>query len=169
MLLVGHGAPPSDAPPGLARRVKGLESQRRAAGGGPPSAEEAALDAELRAWPRTPANDPYREGLLRLAERLRPLLGGAPLALAFNEFCAPTIAQAVAELAAAGAERIVVVPTMMTPGGVHSELEIPEELAALRERHPGLAIDYAWPFDLDAVARLLAERVDAVAPAEQAV
>ncbi|HEU4410245.1 MAG TPA: CbiX/SirB N-terminal domain-containing protein [Polyangiaceae bacterium] len=161
VLLVGHGAPPRDAPPDLVRRFKGLEGQRRARGG-PPSAEEIELDRHLRSWPRSPSNDPYREGLLLLAERLRPLLGGDRLALAFNEFCAPSIAEAVDELAAEGVTCVVVVPSMLTPGGVHSEVEIPEELAALRSRHPGLTIRYAWPFDLDAVAGLLAAQVGAL-------
>ncbi|HEU4532571.1 MAG TPA: CbiX/SirB N-terminal domain-containing protein [Polyangiaceae bacterium] len=160
VLLVGHGAPARDAPPELVRRFKALEGQRRAAKA-PPSPEELEVDGKLRHWPRDAANDPYREGLLRLADRLRPLLGGDALALAFNEFCAPSIAEAFAELVAGGAREVVVVPSMLTPGGVHSELEIPEELEEMRQRYPQLAIRYAWPFDLDAVARLLAAQVSA--------
>jgi sirohydrochlorin cobaltochelatase len=156
--LVGHGAPARDAPGELVRRFKALEAKRRAAGG-PPSAEELEADRALRHWPRTADNDPYREGLVRLADRLRPLLGGDPLALAFNEFCAPSIAEGFARLLAAGVAHVVVVPSMLTPGGVHSEVEIPEELAALRARHPAVTVAYAWPFDLDAVARLLADHV----------
>ncbi|MCU0687550.1 MAG: CbiX/SirB N-terminal domain-containing protein [Polyangiaceae bacterium] len=165
VLLVGHGAPARDAPPELVRRFKALEAQRRAAQA-PPSPEEIEVDRKLRHWPRDASNDPYREGLLRLAEHLRPLLGGNPLALAFNEFCAPSIAEAFAELVDAGAREIVVVPSMLTPGGIHSEIEIPEELAALRERYPALRIHYAWPFDLDAVAGLLAAQVAAATASE---
>jgi sirohydrochlorin ferrochelatase len=160
VLLVGHGAPALDTPPELVRRFKALEAKRRSTGT-PPSAEEVEADRALRRWPRTPANDPYREGLLRLADRLRPLLGGAPLVLAFNEFCAPSVAEAFADLVAAGVGRVTVVPSMLTPGGVHSEVEIPEELEALGKRYPHVTIVYAWPFDLDAIARLLAEQVAA--------
>jgi sirohydrochlorin cobaltochelatase len=48
---------------------------------------------------------------------------------------------------------------MLTPGGVHSEVEIPTALGELRRTHPSVRFDYAWPFDLDAVARLLAAQV----------
>jgi sirohydrochlorin cobaltochelatase len=48
---------------------------------------------------------------------------------------------------------------MLTPGGVHSEIEIPETIAALRRRFPNASIDYAWPFDPHTVATLLAAQV----------
>ena len=158
VVLVGHGAVPTDCPRELVTRLKALEGARRATGGAP-GAEERALDDRIRRWPRTPATDPYRAGLEALAGRLGPLLGAAHLVVAYNEFCAPTIDEAVATLAAAGACRVVVVPSMLTPGGVHSEVEIPEALARLRAAHPDLALRYAWPFDLDQVAHLLAAHV----------
>src|SRR4029450_984279 len=89
-----------------------------------------------------------------LAARLRPLLAGATLAGAYNEFCAPTLEEAAATLVASGARRIAVVPSMLTPGGVHSEIEIPAALDDLRTTHPAVRFDYAWPFDLHAVGRL---------------
>jgi sirohydrochlorin cobaltochelatase len=48
---------------------------------------------------------------------------------------------------------------MLTPGGVHSEIEIPETLAALRARLPEVELHYAWPFHADAVADLLALQI----------
>lgn len=158
VLLVGHGATASDIPRDLVQRLKQLEVRRRATGEAM-GEEERALDARIRAWPRTPATDPYQAGLEALAAHLRPLLGGARLAVAYNEFCAPTIEAAVADLAAAGARDVVVVPTMLTPGGVHSEVEIPAILVELRAAHPTLRLRYAWPVDLDCVARLLADMV----------
>ncbi len=158
VILVGHGAAAKDCPRELVTRWKSLEG-RRMATGGPPSEEEAALDRQIRQWPRTPENDPYRMGLLAIAEALGPLVAPATLSVAFNEFCAPTIEAAVAEAIAAGAKEIVVIPSMLTPGGIHSEVEIPEVLAHLRERHPEARFVYAWPFDLGQVAALLAARV----------
>jgi sirohydrochlorin cobaltochelatase len=87
------------------------------------------------------------------------LLNGVPLAIAYNEFCAPTLAEAVEQLIAAGATSVTVVPTMLTPGGVHSEIEIPETLERLRSRHPQHELRYAWPVDLALVARMLAEQL----------
>jgi sirohydrochlorin ferrochelatase len=158
VVLVGHGAVPADCPRDLVTRLKALEGRRRATGGAVTS-EEAELDARIRAWPRDAGSDPYGAGLEEMAARLRPLLAGARLVVAYNEFAAPTLDQAVESLAAGGAHSIAVVPSMLTPGGVHSEIEIPEAIARLRAAHPALDLRYVWPFDLDAVARLLAEHV----------
>lgn len=155
VILVGHGAAAKDCPRELVTRWKSLEGRRHATGG-PPSAEEIELDHRIRTWPRTDANDPYRKGLLSLAEALRPLVAPAALFVAYNEFCAPTIEEAADEAIAAGAKAITVVPSMLTPGGIHSETEIPETLARIRERHPRVSVLYAWPYDLRAVAAMLA-------------
>ncbi|MDI1434720.1 CbiX/SirB N-terminal domain-containing protein [Polyangium sorediatum] len=155
VLLVGHGAAAKDCPRELVTRWKSLEGRRHATGG-PPSAEEIELDQRIRAWPRTDTNDPYRKGLLSVAAALRPLVAPAALFVAYNEFCAPTIEDAADEAVAAGATTLTVVPSMLTPGGVHSEIEIPEALARIRARHPGVTVLYAWPYDLHAVAALLA-------------
>ena len=160
VVLVGHGGVPRDFPRRDLQRLKALEAERRTRGG-EPSAEEAALERTIRTWPRTAANDPYRAGLERLAAALRPLVAPASLVLAYNEFCAPALDDAVNDLIASGARRVVVVPSMLTPGGVHSEIEIPETLARLRDRHPGRELRYAWPFDVETVARLLASQVAA--------
>lgn len=158
VVLVGHGGVPRDFPRDRLARLKSLEGERRARHG-VPSPEEAALENEIRGWPRTPATDPYRAGLERLATHLRPLVAPASLVLAYNEFCAPSLDEAVAGALADGRGRVVVVPSMLTPGGVHSETEIPETIAALRRRFPDASIEYAWPFDLAAVAALLAAQL----------
>jgi sirohydrochlorin cobaltochelatase len=81
------------------------------------------------------------------------------LALAYNEFCAPTLEESVEELIKKGATHITVTTTMFTPGGAHSEVEIPEILDSLRPRHPEIELRYAWPFDLRVIAKILAEQV----------
>ena len=95
----------------------------------------------------------------QLGQRLEPLLEGSRLVLAYNEFCAPTVEDAVADLAEHGVTHITVVPTMLTPGGSHSEIEIPEILDGLRARYPALEIRYAWPTDLDLLAGMLANHL----------
>lgn len=158
VILVGHGAPPRGFPRERLVRLKALEGRRQATGE-PMTEEEAELDRAVRAVPRTPENDPYAFGVEALAAALRPLLGGARLLVAYNEFCAPSLEDAVAQAVAEGARAITVVPSMLTPGGVHSEVEIPESIARARGRHPGVEIGYAWPFDLQRVAAMLAEQV----------
>ena len=159
VVLVGHGGVPKDCPPELVRKLKQLESQRRASGTGP-SLDEVEVETRIRRWPRTPANDPYRTGLELLASYLRPRLNGALFAVAYNEFCDTTLEESVEELIKKGATEITVTTTMFTPGGSHSEVEIPESLDQLRNQHPGIVLRYAWPFDLDLVATMLSEHLN---------
>jgi sirohydrochlorin cobaltochelatase len=158
VVLVGHGGIPKDCPQELVTQLKRLEAQHRAAKL-PPSQEELELDRTIRRWPRTDVTDPYRSGLEAVAAQLRPLLDGTLFAVAYNEFCAPTLEEAVEDLIRQGATQITVTTTMFTPGGSHSEIEIPEILAQLRSRYPGIELRYAWPFDLHLIAETLLHQV----------
>jgi sirohydrochlorin cobaltochelatase len=158
VVLVGHGGIPRDCPQELVTRLKRLEAHRRAAKQ-PPSAEEMELDSRIRRWPRTDATDPYRSGLEAVAAALRPRLGDVLFAIAYNEFCAPSLEEAVEALIAQGATQITVTTTMFTPGGSHAEIEIPEILERLKTQHPGVPLRYAWPFDLEQVASTLAQQL----------
>ena len=158
VVLVGHGAVARDCPREWVTRLKALEARRRASGG-PMSTEERELDARVRRWPRTAQTDPYGAGLAALAAHVRRQLDGRLFAVAYNEFCAPTIEEAVDALVASGAGEVLVVPSMLTPGGVHSEIEIPDVLAHLRARYPDLTLRYAWPFDLERIAAMLVEHL----------
>ncbi len=159
VVLVGHGGVPRDFPRALITELKRHEAARRSGGIDEPGARELEIDRHVRQWPRTPETDPYRVGLERLAEELRPRLGGRRLVAAYNEFCAPSIEDAIARLVAEGARRITLVTTMFTRGGSHAEVEIPEVVTRARARHPGVVIEYAWPFDLRLVAEFLAEHL----------
>lgn len=158
VILVGHGGIPKGCPQDLVTRLKRLEGQRRAAKQ-PMSAEELELDTKIRQWPRTPETDPYQSGLEAVAAQLRANLGDVLFAVAYNEFCAPTLEASVEELIKKGATHITVTTTMFTPGGSHSEVEIPEILDHLRPQYPGVELRYAWPFDLQLVAKTLTEQV----------
>jgi sirohydrochlorin cobaltochelatase len=158
VILVGHGGIPKGCPSELITKLKRLEGQRRAAKL-PPSSEELELDAKVRQWPRTAETDPYQAGLEQVAARLRAQLNGTLFAVAYNEFCAPTLEESVELLIKQGATHITVTTTMFTPGGSHSEVEIPEILDQLRPQYPEVDLRYAWPFDLDSVANTLAEQV----------
>jgi sirohydrochlorin cobaltochelatase len=125
----------------------------------PPSPEEIELDRKIRQWPRTPETDPYQSGLEAVAVQLRAKLGEVLFAVAYNEFCAPTLEDSVRELIKKGATHITVTTTMFTPGGSHSEIEIPEILDHMRPQYPGVDLHYAWPFDLEHVANTLAEQI----------
>jgi sirohydrochlorin cobaltochelatase len=158
VVLVGHGGVPRDYPRDRLLRLRALEAQRRTSGGRL-SAEEVALDTDLRRWPRTSATDPYQARLERVAMHLRLRLAPTRLALAHNEFCAPTLPEAIRALAADGVTDIVAVPSMLTPGGAHTELEIPESIDAVRAEFPHLDICYAWPFAAEHLAGFFVEHL----------
>jgi len=159
VILVGHGGIPKGCPQELVTKLKRLEAQRRAAGA-PMSEEERELDIRIRRWPRTPETDPYQSGLEAVAARLRANLGEVLFAVAYNEFCAPTLEESVEELIKKGATHITVTTTMFTPGGSHSEIEIPEILEQLRKQYPDIVLRYAWPFDMNLIAAMLATQVN---------
>ena len=161
VVLIGHGAPATDCPPQLIGELMALEwrGSQPTDGHHPLQGRATELDAKIRDWPRHEGNDPYKTGLERLAATLRPLLPTELFAIGYNEFCRPTIAEAIDGVIRQGAARVVVLPTMLTPGGVHSERDIPRALDDVRRSHPGVAIEYLWPFDLASVAELLASHV----------
>lgn len=167
VVLVGHGGVAKDCPRELVRRFKALEVQRSVQGG-EPTQEEIELGRQIRGWPRTPATDPYQAGLRCLASGLQALLTDERLIVAFNEFCAPSLEEAVETLVSEGVEVITVLTSMLTPGGVHSEVEIPQILDRLRERYTAVELRYAWPFDMNRLARMLADHVHQFEPAQRA-
>lgn len=161
IVLVMHGSIPSDFSKAelgeyfdMPRRLREADpSQREAL-----AARNAELGARLRAWPRTAENDPYWQGSNELAQALAAR-AGVEVLVAFNEFCRPTIGEAIDAACAAGASQVVVTTVMLTRGGEHAEKEIPEEVEAARERHPGVEIVYAWPFRTTDIARFLSDGV----------
>lgn len=158
VVLVGHGGLPADCPEEIVSKLKRLESQRRK-NNQPPSEEEIKYDSLIRNWPRTEDSDPYKSGLESVANIFRSYNKGMELAVAYNEFCAPTIKEAVENLMIKGFKNILLVSTMFTPGGSHSEIEIPEEVEFLNQKFPGINIEYAWPFDLNQVATFLSKHI----------
>lgn len=71
------------------------------------------------------------EAVAAAVRRQRP---GQPVRLAFLEFMAPDIRSAAAELAAAGCERVDVLPLFLGAGG-HVRKDLPPLLDELRARH----------------------------------
>ena len=59
--------------------------------------------------------------------------------LAFQDFMTPTLEQAVAQCAARGARRVVLVPLFMAQGG-HLKQDLPRMVGKIREQHPQLEV-----------------------------
>ena len=160
IVLIGHGAPATDCPPELIGELMQLQWRQGYHGcphtAGPAHGRLAVLEEQIRQWPRHPRNDPYKVGLERVADALRPLFPSARITVGYNEFCSPSIAQAIERVIQEGARRIFVIPSMLTPGGLHAEHDIPQALEALRTAHPSITIEYVWPFRVQDIAALLA-------------
>jgi sirohydrochlorin cobaltochelatase len=156
-LLVMHGAPPSDFPREDLREYFQLHSMAESSPGAlPAGATERleALEARMRAWPRTSANDPFHAASLELADALHAQ-SGRPVVVGFNEFCDPGVEAAVEAAIETGATQVVVLTAMLTRGGEHAEVDIPQALDRARQRHPAVQIEYAWPIPVEATARFL--------------
>jgi sirohydrochlorin cobaltochelatase len=163
VILVGHGGLPSDMPSEIVEKFMRVHKTRIKSGGEISELEEE-LDNKIRQWERTPETDPYKSGLELLVSHMKPFLENYTVITAYNEFCHPTIEVAIEELAKENFSKIILVTTMITRGGSHSEREIPEELEALRVKYPNVEITYAWPFDMDAFALFLANHVKTTNP-----
>jgi len=92
-----------------------------------------------------------------LVERVRALAPGTPVRVAFLELMEPDLETAAGDLAQEGADAIRIVPVFFGQGG-HLRRDLPQRVAALRERLPGLSVSCAAPAGeddavLDAIAR----------------
>ena len=84
---------------------------------------------------------------------------GCEVIVGFNEFCAPSVDDALSHAIARRAEKVIVVTPMMTRGGEHAEVEIPTAVKTAQAQHPEIPIIYAWPFGVSEVASFLAAQI----------
>jgi len=118
-----------------------------------------SLESRVLNWPRTPGNDPYAHSLRILAEELERRGRYAKVWVAFNEFCRPKLIEAIEDACRSEIDVIVVVTTMTTRGGEHSEVEIPAVIDEYRGKCRKEII-YAWPFDVSRVVNLLSDTIE---------
>jgi len=159
IVLAAHGAPPTDYPArniGMLMAMESLEGIVKRFGF--LRARQHAIDAEVRNWKRTRENDPYKNGVDALVEQIAAQTHYEVIA-GYNEFCNPTIGQAIDQAITNRADKVIVATTMLTRGGAHSEIEIRELVHAAQKRHPSVTIVYAWPFEVERVAKLFAEEI----------
>ncbi|MBL8359311.1 MAG: CbiX/SirB N-terminal domain-containing protein [Rubrivivax sp.] len=79
-----------------------------------------------------------------VARRVREVLPGLRVALAYLELMPPTLAEAGAQLARDGCTRITVLPMFLGSGG-HVRHDLPLLAQALREAWPGVRVDLLDP------------------------
>jgi sirohydrochlorin cobaltochelatase len=160
IVLAMQGAPPTDFPKREMDEFLALRArlERASPAAGPGYARYTELEKKLRDWPRTEDNDPYQAASLALARELAKAMGCEVL-VGFDEFCAPSLDEALDYAAASGTETVLVVPATVTPGGEHSERRVPAAVSRARERYPGKRITYAWPLPVADVAAFLAAQL----------
>lgn len=100
------------------------------------------------------ANDLHREICRSVGERI-----GLDTRPAFLELAEPSIAEAIDAAITDGAARIVIHPMFLLPGN-HTLRDIPEAIAAARERHPDAAIELTAHVGADGLDVLVARSVE---------
>ncbi|WP_458525984.1 sirohydrochlorin chelatase [Onishia taeanensis] len=96
-----------------------------------------------------------------LAETLAGRLS-TPLRMAYMELCEPSLEATVAELSDSGIERADVLPLFFSAGR-HLREDVPGQITALGEDHPGIALTLLSPVGehpafVDALAGIIDER-----------
>jgi len=95
------------------------------------------------------SRDPrWREPFERMADELRGSLGIDGVRLVYMEFVPPTLQDAAAEAVGQGVECLRILPLFLA-GGAHVDRDIPEQVAATRQRFPDLRIEVLPPVGED--------------------
>ena len=108
------------------------------------------------------SRDPlWRLPMETVAARLRTMRPDSPVRCAFLELDQPSLPAAAAELVAAGADQVTVVP-MFLGTGRHAREDLPALVEALRAQHPQVAFSLQKPVGedgrvLDLIARIALE------------
>jgi len=161
IVLAMHGVPPNDFPEPEMAELFSLRARVKKVAGPERLALEGSLrelDSKMRAWPRTAKNDPFCAASQELGASLKKATG-CEVVVGFNEFCGPSLDDALRRAIASGAEKVIVVTPMMTRGGEHAEVDIPAVIKAVQAEHPEFPIVYAWPFKVSETANFLASHI----------
>ncbi|WP_026224650.1 sirohydrochlorin chelatase [Methyloversatilis thermotolerans] len=101
-----------------------------------------ALDQALILFGHGSRDPEWARPLREVAARIAARPGSPRVELAFLEFLEPGLEPACAALAEAGVRRIVVVPMFIAQSG-HVRRDLPEQIEAVRRRHPHLLVELA--------------------------
>jgi sirohydrochlorin cobaltochelatase len=115
------------------------------------------------------ARDPrWADTMTAIAARVEALSPGVPVRAAFLEFMAPDLGDAIDALAGQGVRTVVVVPVFLAAGG-HVLRDLPDRLAGIATRFPGLSVRVepalgSQPAVVDAMARACADALAGAVP-----
>jgi len=115
------------------------------------------------------ARDPqWARPFERICQALATRVAPTPVRVAFLEFMVPDLESAVAEVIAAGATEVIVVPLFLGQAG-HVQRDLPSRLLTIARAHPSVAIRSSAaagedPAVLAALADYCAEQLDSFEP-----
>lgn len=161
IVLAMHGSPPLDFPKQETMELFNLHARLGHTDGSsddPLRERFIQLEEKMRNWPRTVENDPFHNASLRLAHELEQT-AGCTVFVGFNEFCAPSLDQALEQAAQNKPEKILVVTPMMTRGGEHAEVDIPQAIQRAQAQFSHIDFRYVWPFEPEEIAVFLASQI----------
>ena len=99
------------------------------------------------------------EAVRAVAADLVRTSGNPQVIAAFLELGQPSLEEAATQLAAAGAERLAILPYFLTLG-LHMERDLPEIVARIARAHAGIEVTVAAPLDgHPALVEILAARL----------
>jgi sirohydrochlorin cobaltochelatase len=161
IVLIMHGMTPKDYPSKDKQEYMSLRSRQHShsfSWAPQDRLKHQEMEQKIRRWPRTKANDPFHSAALRIARDLQRV-SKLKVFVGFNEFCAPSADEALELAVQSGAQEVIVTTPMLTPGGHHSEEEIPEIISGMRARYPKTQFIYSWPFKEAAIAKFLHQNI----------
>jgi sirohydrochlorin cobaltochelatase len=162
IVLAMHGAPSLDFPKDELKEFMNLYGQMHHV---PEHVLEKIkprydeLEAKMRSWPRSEENDPFYAGSVQMAQNLRSI-SGYDVIIGYNEFCSPTIKEAISQAQGNSPDKIIVLTPMMTHGGEHAQIDIPYAIKQAQQIYPEIPIVYAWPFEYSDVAQFLLSQIN---------
>jgi sirohydrochlorin cobaltochelatase len=117
-------------------------------------------------WPRNENNDAYWAGFMKVVKEVEKTNKYSSVHPAFNEMCAPTVDEALNEALKTNPDEILITSIMVTPGGGHSEHDIPKTIEAFKKKNPSIKVVYAWPYDPADISNMLIGQLNKYSKAE---
>jgi len=94
--------------------------------------------------------------------KVKGLTGNDKIAMAFFQFAAPSLMDAVRSFAEEGVSEICIIPYFLF-SGVHVREDIPEAVAQIKEEYPGITVHVSETLGADdRLAQIVADRVAAL-------
>ncbi len=145
IVLLGHGAFPSDFPKNKISKYLGLRQKfMKKELNNKEKNDFKKLENEILKFKRTKKNDPhfyFHKKLTRVIEKELKI----KCFFAFNEFCAPLLEDSIKKIYERDKNaEILIIPTMFT-GGIHIQRDIPQKVREIKKKYKVAKINY-FPF-----------------------